>query len=66
MRISTQTFYQRSTNAILDRQAKTSQLNVHLSAAKRVIQASDDPVAAASIQRLKQSVSVNTQYLKKY
>lgn len=64
MRISTQTFYQRSTNAILDRQAKTSQLNVHLSAAKRVIQASDDPVAAASIQRLKQSVSVNTQYLK--
>ena len=64
MRISTQTFYQRSTNSILDRQAKTSDLNVHLSEAKRVIHASDDPVAAASIQRLKQSVSVNTQYLK--
>lgn len=64
MRISTQTFYQRSTNSILDRQAKTSQLNVHLSESKRVLQASDDPVAAASIQRLKQSVSVNTQYLK--
>lgn len=64
MRISTQTFYQRSTNSILDRQAKTSQLNVHLSESKRVIHASDDPVAAASIQRLKQSVSVNTQYLK--
>lgn len=64
MRISTQTFYQRSTNSILERQANTSQLNVKLSAAKRVLQAADDPVAAASIQRLKQGVSVNTQYIK--
>jgi flagellar hook-associated protein 3 FlgL len=64
VRISTQTFYQRSTTSILDAQARTSELNVKLSAGKRVLNAADDPVAAASIQRLKQSVSVNTQYLK--
>ncbi|NQY63102.1 MAG: flagellar hook-associated protein FlgL [Alteromonadaceae bacterium] len=64
MRISTQTFFQRNTSTILDRQARTSQLNVHLTEGKRVLHAADDPVAAASIQRLKQSVSVNTQYLK--
>jgi len=64
VRISTQTFFQRNTSSILDRQAKTSQLNVHLTEGKRVLHGSDDPVAAASIQRLKQSVSVNTQYLK--
>jgi flagellar hook-associated protein 3 FlgL len=64
VRISTQAFYQTSTNTITNKQATTSQLNVHLTEGKRVIHASDDPVAAASIQRLKQSVSVNTQYLK--
>jgi len=48
----------------LDKQASASQLNVHLSEGKRVIHASDDPVAAGSIQRLSQSISVNTQYLK--
>ena len=64
MRISTQSFYQRSTNSILDRQANTSELNVKLGESKRVIHASDDPVAAASIQRLNQSISVNTQYIK--
>jgi flagellar hook-associated protein 3 FlgL len=64
VRISTQTFYQRSTNTITGKQAETSQLNVHLTEGKRVIHAADDPVAAASIQRLRQSVSVNTQYLK--
>jgi len=63
VRISTQTFYQRSTNQITDKQATTSQLNVHLTEGKRVIHAADDPVAAASIQRLKQNIAVNSQYL---
>ncbi len=63
MRISTQTFYQRSISGILNAQAKTSELNVHLAAGKRVIYASDDPVAAASIQRLNKSIAVNSQYL---
>lgn len=64
MRISTQTFFQRNTTAILDSQARTSNLNVHLTEGKRVLHAADDPVAAASIQRLKQIISVNSQYVK--
>ena len=51
MRISTQTFFQRNTTSILERQANTSNLNVHLTEGKRVIHGSDDPVAAAAIQR---------------
>lgn len=64
MRISTQTFFQRNTTTILDSQARTSNLNVHLTEGKRVLHGSDDPVAAASIQRLKQTISVNEQYVK--
>jgi len=64
VRISTQTFFQRNTTSILDSQARTSQLNVHLTEGKRVLHGSDDPVAAASIQRLKQTISVNEQYVK--
>ena len=64
MRISTLTFYQRNTSSITERQASLSQLNVHLTEGKRVLHGSDDPVAAASIQRLKQSVAVNEQYIK--
>lgn len=64
MRISTQTFFQRNTTSILESQARTSNLNVHLTEGKRVLHGSDDPVAAASIQRLKQTISVNEQYVK--
>lgn len=64
MRISTQTFFQRNTTSILNSQARTSNLNVHLTEGKRVLHAADDPVAAASIQRLKQTISVNEQYVK--
>jgi len=64
VRISTQSFFQRNTTTILESQAKTSQLNVRLAEGKRVLVAADDPVAAASIQRLKQTISVNTQFVK--
>lgn len=64
MRISTQTFFQRNTTSILNSQAETSNLNVHLTEGKRVLHGADDPVAAASIQRLKQTISVNEQYVK--
>ncbi len=64
MRISTQTFFQRNTTSILDSQARLSNLNVHLTEGKRVLHGADDPVAAASIQRLKQTISVNEQYVK--
>ncbi len=64
MRISTQTFFQRNTTSILESQAKVSNLNVHLTEGKRVLHGADDPVAAASIQRLKQTISVSEQYVK--
>lgn len=64
MRISTQAFFQRNTTSILESQARTSNLNVHLTEGKRVLHGADDPVAAASIQRLKQTISVNEQYVK--
>jgi len=64
VRISTQTFFQRNTSSILNSQARTSNLNVHLTEGKRVLHGADDPVAAASIQRLKQTISVNEQYVK--
>ena len=64
MRVSTQTFFQRNTSSILNSQARTSNLNVHLTEGKRVLHGADDPVAAASIQRLKQTISVNEQYVK--
>ena len=64
MRVSTQAFFQRNTTSILESQARTSNLNVHLAEGKRVLHGADDPVAAASIQRLKQTISVNEQYVK--
>ena len=64
MRISTQTFFQRNTTSILESQARTSNMNVHLTEGKRVLHGADDPVAIATIQRLKQTISVNEQYVK--
>jgi len=64
MRISTQVFYQRNTESVLTQQSKLSQQNIHLSTQKRVINGSDDAVAIATIQRLKQDISVGEQYIK--
>ncbi|WP_019616621.1 flagellar hook-associated protein FlgL [Psychromonas ossibalaenae] len=64
MRISTQVFYQRSTESVLTQQTKLSQQNIHLSTQKRVIHGSDDAVAISTIQRLKQDISLGDQYIK--
>lgn len=64
MRISTQVFYQRNTESVLTKQSKLSQQNIHLSTQKRVINGSDDAVAIATIQRLKQDISIGDQYIK--
>ncbi len=64
MRISTQMFYQRSTDNVMSQQAKLSQQNQYLSAAKRVLTGADDPVAISTIQRLKQDISLGEQYIK--
>ena len=64
MRISTQVFYQRNTASVMSQQSKLSQQNIHLSTQKRVINGADDPVAISTIQRLKQQLSVDEQYIK--
>ncbi|WP_413701509.1 flagellar hook-associated protein FlgL [Psychromonas sp. KJ10-10] len=63
MRISTQMFYQRNLNNMLDNQSTLSQQNMHLSTQKRVMYGSDDAVAISTIQRLKQELSVGEQNL---
>lgn len=60
MRIPTQTFFNRSIGSVISHQAKVSEQNTYLSASKRVITASDDPVAYSTIQRIKQDLSVTT------
>jgi len=64
MRISTQMFYQRSTENVMSQQSKLSQQNQYMSAQKRVLTGSDDPVAISTIQRLKQDISLGEQYIK--
>lgn len=63
MRISSQMFFMRNTNSLMEQQSKVSDQNIHLSAQKRVIHGSDDPVAIATIQRLKQDLSIGEQYI---
>lgn len=57
MRISSQQFYQQSVNGILTRQADAAKSQQQLATGKRVLQASDDPAAAARTQGLTRDVS---------
>ena len=63
MRISSQMFFMSNTTSLMSQQAELSELNLHLSSTKRVMNASDDPVAIATIQRLKQELAVGEQYI---
>lgn len=63
MRISSQMLFMRNTSSLMEQQSKLSDQNVHLSSQKRVIHGSDDPVAIATIQRLKQDLSVGEQFI---
>ena len=53
----------RNTTSLMEQQASLSDQNVHISSTKRVLNGSDDPVAIATIQRLKQELSVGEQYI---
>lgn len=64
MRISTPVFYQRNSDNVFTQQNKLSDQNLHLSSQKRVMKGSDDAVAIATIQRLKQDLSVGDQFIK--
>jgi len=63
MRISSPMLFMRDTNSLMEKQSKLSDQNVHLSSQKRVIHGSDDPVAIATIQRLKQDLSAGKQFI---
>lgn len=63
MRISTQIFYNRNNDSMMNQQAKLSQQNVHLSTGKRVIHGADDAVAISTIKRIKQDISSGEQYI---
>lgn len=62
MRISTVWAQQRAINDILDRQASMSDTEQQLSTGKRILNASDDPVAAAKVLQLQHVDAANQQY----
>jgi len=57
MRISSQQFYQQSVSGMLTRQAEAAKSQQQLATGKRVLQASDDPAAAARTQGLTRDIS---------
>ncbi|WP_166371515.1 flagellar hook-associated protein FlgL [Psychromonas sp. SA13A] len=63
MRISSQMLFMRNTSSLMSQQSVLSDQNLHMASQKRVIHASDDPVAIATIQRLKQDISVGEQFI---
>ncbi|WP_299668626.1 flagellar hook-associated protein FlgL [uncultured Psychromonas sp.] len=63
MRISSQMLFMRNTSSLMSQQSELSEQNLHMASQKRVIHGSDDPVAIATIQRLKQDISVGEQYI---
>ncbi|HEX8776640.1 MAG TPA: flagellar hook-associated protein FlgL [Rhodanobacter sp.] len=62
MRISTVWAQQRAINDILDRQASMATTQQQLSSGKRILNASDDPVAAAQVLQLQHVDAANQQY----
>jgi len=62
MRISSSQINQRGTDAILERQASASKVQLQLSTGKRLLTPSDDPSAAAAVVSLNQSIASSEQY----
>ncbi|MEH0873352.1 flagellar hook-associated protein FlgL [Pectobacterium cacticida] len=62
MRLSTSMIYQQNMQGILNGQATWQKTGEQLSTGKRVINPSDDPIAAANVIMLGQSQSENSQY----
>src|SRR5262245_42089382 len=62
MRISTNMMYELGTTALQRNQSEQVKLQQHISAGKRVLTPSDDPVAAASALEVTQAKGLNDQY----
>lgn len=62
MRISTNMIFESTLNRMSDQQAALLKTQQQISAEKRILTPSDDPIAAARVLNLTQGQSVNTQY----
>jgi flagellar hook-associated protein 3 FlgL len=62
MRISTQTFYDRSVNAMLDQQSALSKIQNQIATGRRVATPADDPIAAVHILELERALSESEQF----
>jgi flagellar hook-associated protein 3 FlgL len=62
MRISTNSMFSTAVSRMSDLQNKLNKTQLQMSAGKRILTPSDDPVAAAQVLGLTQSRSINTQY----
>ena len=62
MRISTSWAHQTSVNSMLNQQAKLQQTQMQLSTGKKLLTPSDDPIAAARVIDLNQSIKTTEQY----
>lgn len=62
MRISTSWMQQSAINDILDRQSAMATTQAHLASGKRILNASDDPVAAAQVLTLQHLEAANQQF----
>jgi flagellar hook-associated protein 3 FlgL len=62
MRLSTQSYYQRSIAAMLDQQAALSKIQNQVASGKKVTSPADDPIAAVHIMELERSKQEYEQY----
>jgi flagellar hook-associated protein 3 FlgL len=64
MRISTNTFIEGSVGRLTDLQSKISKVQQQISSGKRLITPSDDPIAAAQVVEINNSIALNEQFAK--
>ena len=64
MRIGTLQLFRQGVNAILDQQTRLAGTQLQLSSGKRINKPSDDPIGAAQILGLSESLKVTEQYQK--
>lgn len=64
MRISTNTFIEGSVGRMTDLQSKISKVQQQISSGKRLTDPSDDPIAAAEVVNVNNSIAINEQYSK--
>lgn len=62
MRISTNQFFQRGTDGLLNQQAQVSKTQLQMSSGKKVVTPSDNPTAAVQILQLQHSIDLTKTY----